>query len=129
MTFPKDVSLVPGKGAKGTGGGLGGHYWHIYEHNKRVGKVFINVIEDTVLGRHSSLQIFLNKNAQGRGIGRIAYKRACETSGLDMVYIHMRKSNTASRRAAAAAGFMDLDIAGIAQHAMVWKPSRRKLVK
>lgn len=44
---------------------------------------------------------------RGGQIGRIAYQYCCELSRHDVVYAHMRKSNTASRKAAEHAGFVD----------------------
>ncbi len=99
------VRLQPGKGSKQRGGGPGGAYWHIYIGEKRAGNVYINVIDQPLVGVHASIQIQINKADQGRGIGSIAYRLACEASQHDIVYAHMRKSNTGSRKAAQAAGF------------------------
>lgn len=102
---PEDVRLVKGKGSKGRGGDLGGAYWHIHLNEQRAGYVYINVINEAPFGQHPSLQIKVNEQYQGRHIGRVAYRLACELSEHDEVIIHMRKSNIASRRAAEAAGF------------------------
>jgi RimJ/RimL family protein N-acetyltransferase len=104
---PASIQLDEGRGAAGRGGGPGGHYWHIRVGEQRAGYVYINVIEDAQVGPHASIQIQINQPMQGRGIGRIAYRLACEASGHDVIYAHMRKSNLASRRAAELAGFRE----------------------
>ncbi len=105
----KDVELVEGKGTPESGGGPGGRYWHIQVGGKRAGQIFINMFECELYGEHPSVQIHLNKTERGKQIGRVAYRMACEQSGYDKVYAHMRKSNHASRRAAEEAGFVALD--------------------
>lgn len=115
------VALVAGKGSKSSGGGPGGSYWHIHVGEQRAGKIFINVIDESPLGQHASIQIFLNQRSQGRRIGRVAYRLACEACGHDTVYAHMRKSNVASRRAAEEAGFVADETPGHTQLVMVWR--------
>jgi hypothetical protein len=122
---PKEVQLVKGKGTPESGGGPGGSYWHIETGNKRVGNIFINIIECELYGEHPSVQIHLNKDQRGKQIGRIAYRLACIESGYDRVYAHMRKSNVASRRAAEEAGFTALDDKRT-QLTMVWKRHSQK---
>src|SRR6185437_15833920 len=117
---PNEVQLVRGKGTEKSGGGSGGHYWHIEIGNKRVGNIFINIIECELYGEHPSVLIHLNKDQRGKQIGRVAYRLACEESGYDKVYAHMRKSNLASRRAAEEAGFKALDDKRI-QLTMLWE--------
>ena len=118
------VGLIPGKGSAGRGGDSGGHYWHIHAGEARAGYVYINIIDEPPFGKHPLIQIHINQSSRGRGIGRIAYRAACEASGHDMIIVHMRKSNVASQRAAAAAGFEVVDDPAIAQLAMAWR--RRK---
>ena len=115
-----EISLRAGKGSPGTGGDPGGRYWHIDLKGQRVGRVFINVIDEPPQGVHPSIQIFVNKDQQGRGIGTVAYRLACEASGYDQVYAHMRRSNAPSRKAATAAGFAPVDDPGNKQLTMVW---------
>lgn len=117
----QDVHLEQGKGSKGRGGDPGGFYWHIYVAEKRAGYVFINIIDEPPLSEHASLQISLNKTEQGKHIGRIAYRLACEQSEYDTVYAHMRKSNIASRRAAEEAGFQMVQDKDVSQLVMVWR--------
>lgn len=114
------VRLVEGKGSAGHGAEQGGHYWHVYVGEKRAGNIFINMLEHGLLGRHPSVQIFLNQDQRGRGIGQVAYQLACDLSGYDSVFAHMRKSNTASRRAAENAGFVVVD-GGSNQLTMIWR--------
>jgi hypothetical protein len=115
------VILVPAKGTKLRGGGPGGRAWRIEVGGKRAGVVFINFIDEPPLGPHASIQIFLNAASQSRQIGRSGYRKACEASQYDVIYAHMRKSNVASARAAAAAGFVDATPEGAIQKTMCWR--------
>jgi RimJ/RimL family protein N-acetyltransferase len=90
-------------------------------NGKRAGTTFINMIDEPPVGKHPSIQIFLNRANQGRGIGRVGYRKACEGSAHDVIYAHMRKSNVASRRAAEAAGFQDITPPDHSQLIMMWK--------
>ena len=122
---PAAVRLVAGRGSAGRGGGSGGHYWHIYVGDARAGHVYINVIDGKPFGEHASVQIQVNKAMHGRGVGRAAYRLACESGGHDVVVAHMRKGNLASQKAAAAAGFTVVDDPTITQLAMRWvRPPR-----
>ena len=112
---PLKVKLVSRAGPKGKGDGDGGEYWDVIVDGARAGEVFVNVIDEPPLGVHASMQIFLNKPDQGKGIGRVAYRKAADASIHDLLYLHMRKSNHASRLAAEAAGFEDAGITGAAQ--------------
>lgn len=116
---PEEVTLVVGKGTSERGGGPGGHYWHIQVGDKRVGNIFINLINEEPYGQHASVQIHLNQSERGKQIGRVAYRMACEQSRYDAVYAHMRRSNTPSRRAAEEAGFEAAND-GRSQLTMVW---------
>lgn len=124
----KDVTLVEGTGTAEHGGGPGGRYWHIYVGEERAGYIYISPIINEPFGEHFSVQIFINKSDRGKQIGRVAYRLACEQSGYDTVYAHMRKSNTASMRAAEEAGFTVVKRKGLPQLSMVWrrKKSRSK---
>jgi hypothetical protein len=115
------VHLVQLAGTPGKGAGSGGEKWRIDYQGKRAGEVFINVIDDELLGTHASVQIFLNLKSQGLGIGRIGYKKACELSQHAVIYAHMRKSNLASRKAAEAAGFKDATPTGAVQLVLRWQ--------
>lgn len=117
----QDVALREGKGSAGAGGDPGGSYWHILLEDARVGRVFINLIDEAPQGLHPSIQIFVNKDQQGRGIGSAVYRKACEASGHDVVYAHMRRSNLPSRRAAEIAGFEVVDDPDDRQLTMVWR--------
>ena len=114
-----DIVLQPGRGSKTSG--AGGYYWHIYAGGIRAGRVFINLIDEPPFGHHPSLQIYLNKTHQGRGIGSVAYRLACQASGYQKIYAHMRKSNVASRRAAENAGFKTINQIEIRQLSLVWQ--------
>ncbi len=115
-----EVELERGKGSKKTGGGPGGFFWKIMYKEKSAGKVFINWIDIEPVGKHASIQIFLNKGSQGKHIGRIGYERACDLSEYGEVYAYMSKKNLASYKAAIAAGFKERKIAGISQRLMRW---------
>lgn len=111
----EDVELVVRPERKAKGDGPEGEYWEVQVAGKRAGEVFVNVIDEPPLGRHASLQIFLNKPHQGRGVGRIAYRKSAEASRHSIIHLHMRKANVASRLAAEAAGFADVSPPGFTQ--------------
>lgn len=115
------VALVRVPGTPGKGGGVGGEKWRIEVAGARAGEVYVNLIDEPPLGRHASLQIYLNLKSQGRHIGRAAYAKACEMSQHDRIYAHMRRSNLASRQAALAAGFADATPTGFTQLILVWR--------
>lgn len=114
------VHLFRTRGTPGRGGGQGGEAWRIEVNGKRVGTVFINLIDEKPVGKHASLQIYLNLKNQGLGIGRVAYRLACEASEYSTIFAHMRKSNVASKRAAEAAGFVDATPPSYQQLILVW---------
>jgi hypothetical protein len=114
-----DVSLRKGKGSRGRGAGQGGEYWHIEVGGQRVGSVYINVIDEQPLGEHASLQIQISKPWQGRGVGRTAYALAATASRHRTIYLHMRRSNIASARAAQHAGFREVALPGLRQCVMI----------
>ena len=115
------VSLVKGKGSKDNGGGKGGFYWAVMYDEKKVGKVFINLADTEPLGKHPSIQIYLNKTSQGKHIGRWAYQKACLASTYDTIYAHISKKNKASHKAALAAGFVSLTLPHVTQLIMRWE--------
>ncbi|HEV2891155.1 MAG TPA: GNAT family N-acetyltransferase [Frankiaceae bacterium] len=115
------VRLEEGHGTRTHGGGPGGAFWHIYQGRTRAGSVWINRIDHPSIGEHHSLSIELNRTSRGRGVGREAYRLAAEASGHDELWLHMRKSNIASRRAAEHAGFAVVDVPGERQLVMRWR--------
>lgn len=119
-----ELELVRTKGTRGRGGGADGEAWRIEWNGKRAGQVFINLIDQPPVGKHASIQIYLNLVSQGRGIGSLCYRWACERSQYDVIYAHMQKSNTASARAAEKAGFFDETSAKDRQKIMVWRRPR-----
>lgn len=121
MRVESQVELVEGKGSKDKGGGKYGHYWHIFFKGKKAGKIFINRINEEPFGEHASIQIFLNKSSQNKGVGSIAYRMACENSQYNKVIAHMRKSNIASKKAAINAGFKEAVDFKLRQRAMIWE--------
>lgn len=118
---PEQVQLVRTKGTKGRGGVPDGEAWRIELDGKRCGTVFINLIDEPPIGKHASLQIYLNKASQGRKIGRLGYAQAVALSKYDTIYAHMQKANIASARAAEEAGFVELDQHTHRQKVMVWR--------
>ena len=128
QVFKTDIKLIPSRGTKDRGGGKDGESWRIeYKDRssnqisfKKAGQVFINLIENSDIGKHASIQIHLNLQSQGRGIGTIALKLACEQSQYDTIYAHIRKSNIASIRASEKAGFKDKTTSKDRQKIMVW---------
>lgn len=117
---PERLRLEPGSG-KNLKDRVRGKYWHIYMDNVRVGKIYIDFLDNPTLGNHPSIDIFINKQYQGLGIGRHAYYLACKQSGLPEVYMHTRKSNIASIKAAIEAGFKEVVHPEFRQVVMVWK--------
>ncbi len=117
---PEKVVLVRSKGTPGKGGGPGGEAWSIVTNGTKSGRIFINWIDEPPLGPHASIQIYLNRQSQGRGIGRVAYRLASEQSQYETIYAHMRKSNEPSKRAADAAGYQDATPPSYSQHLMRW---------
>jgi hypothetical protein len=115
------VRLERGTGSPGHGGGHGGQYWHVFEAGRRAGRGWINQTDDPTLGPDASLTIELNQSCRNRGIGRLAYRLAAEASGYDEIWLHMRKSNIASRKAPEHAGFLIVDIPGQRQLTMRWR--------
>jgi RimJ/RimL family protein N-acetyltransferase len=122
---PSAVAIERVKGTPGKGGDSGGEAWHICVGREKVGDIYINLIEEPQVGRHASIQIYLNQKSQGSGIGRVAYRLASEASQYDVVYAHMRKANVASRRAAEEAGYVDASPPGYTQLIMKWERSPR----
>ncbi len=121
---PEDVVLIarPSPG-EGRGGGPGGFAWDIRAGGEMAGEVFINRVAEGPHEGQAFVEIYLNRENQGRKIGRVAYRLAAEFSGYDRVYAVMRKSNNASWRAAEEAGFSDITPPGGRQKVMAW--SRR----
>lgn len=115
------ITLVRTAGTLGRGGGPEGEAWRIDVEGKRAGVVFINCIDEPPIGKHASIQIYLNAPSQGRHIGRIGYRMACEQSAHSKIYAHMRHENVASIRAAQEAGFRDATPNGFTQVIMVWE--------
>jgi len=105
----KDDQVRIERGRGSAGRGAGGNYWRVLLDDRRAGHVFINDVDDDELGPHASIQIHLNEKSRGRGVGSLAYRLACEASRYDIVYAHMRRSNTASKRAAQNAGFREVE--------------------
>ncbi len=115
------IELICAPGSRERGGGPGGEAWIILANAKRAGIAYINMVDDPIRGNHPSFHVFLNRPSQGRQIGRIAYQRCCELSRYDVVYAHMRKSNTASRKAAEHAGFVEATAPEDSQLVLVWR--------
>jgi RimJ/RimL family protein N-acetyltransferase len=120
-----EVRIERVKGTPGKGGDPGGEAWSICVGTEKVGDIYINQIDEPPVGKHASIQIYLNRTAQGRGIGRVAYRLASEASRNDVIYAHMRKINVASRRAAEEAGYVDAALPGTAQLIMKWTRNRK----
>jgi len=115
------IELISTPGSRERGGGPGCEAWIILANGERAGTAYINMVDDPIRGHHPSFHVFLNRPNQGRQIGRIAYQRCCELSRHDVVYAHMRKSNTASRKAAEHAGFVEATAHEDSQLVLVWR--------
>jgi RimJ/RimL family protein N-acetyltransferase len=116
----EDIELVRAKLTKRRTETPDNYYWKIFYQSHSAGKVSINLINEPLLGVHASIQIFLNQNFQGKGIGRLAYQKACELSHYNTVYATMRKNNVASFKAAQAAGFREVLDKTFKQCLMKW---------
>lgn len=114
---PDQVELRSGTGTPKHGGMAGGSFWHVYHEGVRAGRVYVNYDKET---ERASIQIFMNRKSQGKGIGRVAYRMACEESGHRQVYASMRQSNVASIHAARAAGFKEIQ-EPTGQVTMLWE--------
>ncbi|WP_167459471.1 GNAT family N-acetyltransferase [Pedobacter jejuensis] len=119
---PSAIELKPGSGQM-LNDKQKGKYWHIMYQEQHVGKVYIDYFKNEILGRHPAIEIFINQAFQGRQIGRFAYRKACEESKLKKIYMHARKSNTASIRAAYEAGFRTIENPLFKQVVMLWTKS------
>ncbi|MEZ5997053.1 MAG: hypothetical protein R3C25_15015 [Hyphomonadaceae bacterium] len=87
----KDVKLVARtKPGKDRGGGAGGFAWEIRVDDETAGEVFINRVNEGVHKGQAFIEIYLNRENQGRKIGRIAYRLAAEKSGYDEVHAVMQ---------------------------------------
>ncbi|MFN0024383.1 MAG: GNAT family N-acetyltransferase [Parvularculaceae bacterium] len=119
---PSEVRLVARtRPRKDRGGGPGGFAWEIYVGDEIAGEVFINRVDEGAHKGEAFIEIYLNRENQGRKIGRTAYRLAAEQSSYDTVHAVMRKSNNASWRAAEEAGFVDATPPGGKQKAMLWR--------
>jgi len=95
-------------------------FWHVYEGDRRAGGVWLNA--RTTPEARATLTIQLNQASRGRGIGRVAYRLAADATDEPEVWLHMRRGNVASRRAAQHAGFVVVDDPSDAQLVMRWTP-------
>ncbi|MEZ4850667.1 MAG: GNAT family N-acetyltransferase [Bacteroidia bacterium] len=123
----KDITLLPGKGSKNSVKGPGSFYWHIFHKNQRVGRVYINKATKDSEEAYGVITIEINQKDRSRGIGSIAYKKACELSEYSEVLAEMRKTNKASRIAAERAGFQIKKDQKGGQLKMIWKKNRNEL--
>ncbi|MEO5646241.1 MAG: hypothetical protein ABIO57_04055 [Candidatus Paceibacterota bacterium] len=96
-------------------------YWHIYEGTNRAGYVYVSKSKDELIGEHLSINIFINKNWQRKGIGTIAYIEVPKLVAAKKLYAHMAISNAGSFRAALKAGYKEIISEDFKQRVMVWK--------
>lgn len=94
-------------------------FWHLFVGNRRVGKAYMNVYTDHRNGPF--VTVMINKDAQGRGIGTEAFKRACKESGFDVVYAEVRRNNKPSQRALRSAGFTEFARNASGEDILVWR--------
>jgi hypothetical protein len=117
--FAQDVTLVAGK-TRNTRTDKR-FYWHVFYGGQRAGHVAIACGESGDGCIDASIDVQLNQRSRGRGIGTVAFRRACELSGLREVLASIRKGNTASRLAAERAGFVELHNEPTGELLMIWK--------
>lgn len=115
-----DVELLEGKGSPKTGGGPGGHFWHVLFCGTKAGRAYINYHESEAGEPRPSVTVMLNQQSQGRGIGTIAFRRAAELSQYDEVYATVAKKNIASRNALERAGYVVAKEQKSSELYMVW---------
>jgi RimJ/RimL family protein N-acetyltransferase len=115
---PSEVELIPGRTAKIAGG----HrlYWRVLCSGESAGHVSINCLQGGV-EVDASIDVQLNRRNRGRGIGTIAFQRACELSGLTEVLASIRKGNIASQIAVERAGFVPLEDERSGELLMIWR--------
>jgi RimJ/RimL family protein N-acetyltransferase len=118
---PDEVKLVPGRTV--TMEGQTRLYWHIHYAGRRAGHVSIDYSESGGRPKDASIDILLNARSRGRGIGTVAFRQACELSGLPEVVASIRKSNVASQIAAQRAGFVSFRDEPSGELLMTWKRS------
>lgn len=95
------------------------HFWHLFVGDRRVGKAYMNIYTDHRSG--AFVTVMINKDAQGRGIGTEAFKRACDHSGFDVVYAEVRRNNKASQLALRRAGFTEFSRNASGEDILVWR--------
>lgn len=81
-------------------------YWHIFSQAKRVGRVWLTLKPRSELLAGIFISVEIYKNLQGKGIGQIAFRLACETSNENIIFGESRKGNIASIKAMEKAGFV-----------------------
>jgi hypothetical protein len=116
---PPTVELKRSKSSR-IPGVIPGMYWTVMADGVRAGKVHIKKTSTSGIGEHSSMTIDLNQHSRGKGIGAIAYREAATESGLDTIFLHMAKSNIASKKAAQKAGFAVFECPEERQLTMKW---------
>lgn len=114
-----DVVLVPSRSLRSKPGYL--FYWHIHNEGKRAGKAYITSSKEG----DPFVTVFLNQTMQGRGIGGIAFRLACELSDLPIVYAEVRRSNIPSQKALMKAGFSPFGRNRSGEDILVWKKNAR----
>ena len=112
------MELVPGRAAKIAG--VQRLYWRVLYSGQPAGRVSINCVHRGG-EMDASIDVQLNRESRGRGIGTIVFRRACELSGLTEVLASIRKGNLASRFAVARAGFIPLEAQPSGELLMVWR--------
>jgi RimJ/RimL family protein N-acetyltransferase len=113
-----EVELLQGRTTKVPGGRR--LYWRVLYLGQSAGRVSINCLEGSE-GVDASIDVQLNRQSRGRGIGTIVFRRACELSGLNDVVASIRKGNIASQIAAERAGFVPLEEQRSGELLMIWR--------
>lgn len=96
-------------------------YWHAYAGTNRIGYVYISQSTNEPLGKHHSINVFINKAFQRKGYGTEVFKQASLLSGYPVLYAHSSKSNVGSYRAALKAGYKEIAGEDFRQRVMKWK--------
>lgn len=95
--------------------------WRIKVDGTSCGTVKFTPKSDTIFNKHVTIDFNIPKPKQGLHIGRIALKKAIDKSSYSFFVAHLRKSNTASKKALSAVGFTATAYPGSKQLCMIFR--------
>ena len=95
--------------------------WHVFHEGKRAGRVAIVCHEKAGLPPGPTIDVQLNKNSQGRGLGTVVFRRAAELSKRPKILAVIARKNIASRLAAERAGYSQITDGANKDLVLVWR--------